>query len=315
VIRTGCSGTTSRTDVHTPAGATYDPARDFVDVTPTNFGVVDSSVQPIHSGKHVLRGNFWQVGSVTPQPDPKAQAAGITILGSKATRFSVDLTKLGISQTPSADPNAPTPPQGEFHVSFWLWYDADFSHQARMPATGDIITQSIKWFYAFGTTNTEWVITDASRLVQNIVNLGAWPLLPWISPPELKGNWRHIEWYFKSETAPVFYELGAFSKGTFMASACNPRPADWGMAFPVPGSNPVTCMTDTQAYAANSKDGIFITKIDGQPYYPAQTTMAWNGRFARINFPAYHGGGGEPIASAGWAIDDDCIRRARPPGF
>jgi hypothetical protein len=299
------------------AGVTYDPSRDFLVDDPTRFAVVDGTVMAAHDGQRSLRGNFWEwIGSDRTMPvhDPLAAKAGITILGAKEIPWHVNLAKLGISQTPPGDPNAPAPPPGEFYVSYWLWYDADFSHVG-LNADGTTQVQTVKLFYAFGPNGVEWVVTDGVRLFMNENNLGAWPLLPWIGPPKLEGQWRHVEWYFKSESTPIFYEYGPFSNGKYMASGCNPPPPDYTVAFPVPGSNPVTCTDEKAAYAANSQDGVFRMKIDGQEFYPAQKSVAWNGRFDQIAFPAFHGGGGQPIASAGWAIDDVCIRKSAPTGF
>jgi hypothetical protein len=289
-----------------------DPSSDWNVTDPTRFAVVGKSVMAnTHDGDRVLRGNFWEWnyadGGMVPAYDPPALAAGILIRGAKSVPWHIDLTTLGISQTPSADPTSPPPPAAEVYVSFWLWFDADFSHDS---TTG---TQAIKLFYAFGPNGVEWVTTDEPHLFFNM-NLGAWPLYPWGTLPHaFEGRWSHIEWYFRSESRPVYYEYGPFSDGMYLASKC-PGVIDYTMVFPVPGSSPVECLTPAQALAMNSQDGAYTMKVDGAVVYQLET-MPYNGRFDQMNFPAYHGGGGEPIASAGWAVDDVCIRTAAPPGF
>jgi hypothetical protein len=292
-------------------GMTYDPSRDYIDVKPEQFAIVDGNVQPMHGGNHALRGNLWP-----DHPDPVAQAQGITIQGARATQFGIDLGKLGISQSPSPTPGAANPPPGELYVSFWLWFDADFSHEATDLTTGKTITQQIKLFYAFGQSGVEWVATDYATFAVNENNMGVFfPVVQWNHVPHpLEGRWSHIEWYFKEESKPVFYEVGPFSSGGYLASACSPQPTNWMPAWPIPGSNPMTCLTPAQAFAQDSKDGIFVMKVDGQVVH-SYDNMAWDGRFGRIEFPAYHGGGGYPLASAGWAIDDVCLRRTKPAGF
>lgn len=285
-----------------------------------NFAVVGDGATPdTRTGAQVLRGNFWEL--VDPNDpnsalavDPAADAGGVTIYGTKRPSLSVALSDLGIPQMPPTDPNEPIAGRGEIYVSFWLWYDQDFTHESTVG------NQGVKLFYAFGPNHVEWVLSEwdsaTLHLHMNINNLGAWPDFDWLGGfTAFNGRWAHLEWYFLEESAPVFYEYGQFSNPSagYLASDC-PGVDDYTVQFPVPGTQPQQCLTPEEAYAQNSRDGIFIARIDGQTIVDVRD-MAYNGRFGLINFPAWHGGGGQALSSAGWALDDVCLRRNAPPGW
>ncbi len=132
-------------------------------------------------------------------------------------------------------------------------------------------------------------------------------------PPQL-GHWRHWEFYMRSETRPLYYEYGSFSgHPELLASAC-PDVMDYSMQFPVVGSDPMRCLAPSDVLDMNSKDGIYVARTDGAIVIDHRS-LAWNGRFNRFNFPAYHGGGGWAISNAGWAMDNFCVRAHPPEGF
>ncbi len=306
------------------ANETLDPSHHFVFrggySDETNFAVVGAVATPdTGNGTQVLRGNFWEFEDPTlPNPvpvvDPAAAAGDVTIYGNKRPGLAVALADLGIPQMPPSDPAAPITDRGELYVSFWLWYDQDFTHES---TTGN---QGVKLFYAFGPNHVQWVLSEWNsatlHLQWNINNVGAWPSFEWESGfTNFNGRWSHIEWYFLEETTPVFYEYGQFSNSGngYLASDC-PGVEDYSIQFPVPGTSPQECLTPTEAYDQNSRDGIFIARVDGATIVDVRD-MAYNGRFDLINFPAWHGGGGQALTSAGWALDDVCLRRSAPPGL
>jgi hypothetical protein len=287
----------------------------------TNYAVVDASATPdTRTGTRVLRGNFWEfedptAGNPVPAVDPAAAAGGVTIYGTKTPGLAVALEDLGVPQMPPSDPSASATDRGEIYVSFWLWYDDDFTHDSTVG------NQGVKLFYAFGPNHIQWVLSEwdstTLHLQVNINNLGgAWPSFDWASGfTSFNGRWSHIEWYFREETTPLYYEYGQFSNSSagLLASDCA-GVADYTMQFPVPGTSPQECLTPTEAYSQNSRDGILIARVDGQTIVDVRD-MAFNGRFSLINFPAWHGGGGQALSSAGWAIDDVCVRTSPPPGL
>ncbi|MBW2459832.1 MAG: hypothetical protein JRI68_35400, partial [Deltaproteobacteria bacterium] len=244
------------------SGETPDPSRHFVFRAnysdETHFAVVDDTATPdTRLGTRVLRGNFWEfedpnASNPVPAVDPAAAAGGVTIYGNKRPGLSVALSELGIPQMPPDDPNAPIDERGELYVSFWLWYDADFTHESTMG------NQGVKLFYAFGPNHVEWVLSEwdstTLHMHHNINNVsGAWPELGWLTGfDSFNGRWSHIEWYFLEESAPLYYEYGSFSNPSngYLASDC-PGVDDYTMQFPVPGSSPQQCLTPAEAYGQN----------------------------------------------------------------
>lgn len=283
-----------------------------------NFAVLDGSLMGGRPGR-VLRGNFWEWKNGDQEQgqayDPLAESVGVQLKGSKRPGASIRLRDLGVLQVPSADPQNQISGRAEVYVSVWLWFDEGFTYDA-LQESGEIRSQSIKLFYAFGPNDTMWVSTLEDGYYHHFLNVNQ---LDWFpgegkSGPNPEGRWRHLEFYFKSETTPVYYEYGGFSsRPDLLASAC-PGVQDYVVQFPVIGSNPQRCLSASEALAQNSRDGIYVLRVDGQTIFDLRQ-MPLNGRFGAFNFPAWHGGGGQAIASAGWAMDDLCVRSEAPQGF
>lgn len=285
----------------------------------SDYALLDGALMGGRSGR-VLRGNMWEWVNGDPTQgqayDPLAAEMGVTLTGSKRPSYPVRLREAGIIQVPSSDPLVATSARAEVYLSFWLWLDADFNYTGRSE-NGVIRDQSIKLFYAFGPDNLRWVTAMQSgwyNLFINYNNHGNWFSGQGVTGPKPEGAWRHFEMYFRSETTPVYYESGTIiGNPAKLASQCA-NPVNYSMMFPVIGSSPQSCLSHDEALARNSKDGIYILKIDGQKILDFRN-VAFNGRFDGITIPAWHGGGGQSIASAGWALDDYCVRKAAPPGF
>lgn len=276
---------------------------------------------------HVLRGNMyeWVEGrsGTTRVADPLALAYGLTALGTKSPGVNIRLADIGIRQVPSRDFNeVPDGNPARAYISVWLWMDADFTFDARWE-DDSIRPQTVKLFYAFGPNSTMWVTTthgDGGQHFLNANNLGSWetdfdsPDSSYFEHPDQLGSWHHWEFYFQSETRPLFYEYGGTSTHPEWLSHDCAGVRDYEMAFPVIGSDPPRCMTSREAFDANSRDGRYVVRIDGNVVMDHRH-MPWNGRFGGFNFPAWHGGGGQAIGNAGWAIDEMCVRTEAPPGF
>lgn len=285
-----------------------------------DYAILDGALMGGRSGK-VLRGNMWEwVNGDQAQGqayDPLAASMGITIKGSKRPSYPVRLSEIGIVQVPSSNPLTPSSAQSEVYLSFWLWFDEDFNYTG-LSENGVIRDQGVKLFYAFGPDNLRWVTALQPggwyNLFINYNDHGNWFNGSGVNGPRLEGNWRHFEMYFRSETKSLYYESGTIvGNASKLASQC-PNPVNYTMMFPVVGSSPQSCLSYDEALAENSKDGIYILKVDGQVVLDFRN-VPFNGRFAGITIPAWHGGGGQSIASSGWALDDYCVRKSAPPGF
>lgn len=299
-----------------------DPSRHFQnrlgDGRSESFKVIDGALMGGRSGR-VLRGNMWEYidgeRAKGQAYDPLAASVGVSIAGTKSPDLTVRLSQLGVPQVPPADANAASPGPAELYVSVWLWFDADFTFDARQE-DGRVTPQSVKLYYAFGPNGTMWVTTLQNDSYHHFLNVNG---LDWFKPlyasgPSPMGAWRHLEFYFRSETQSVFYEYGGFSsRPDLLASKC-PGAQDYTIQFPVVGTDPQICLSGDEALLQNSQDGVYVLRVDGQLVIDRRD-MPWNGRFGQFNFPAWHGGGGQAIASAGWAVDDLCVRSAAPEGF
>lgn len=272
----------------------------------------------------VLRGNMYELTGGEPSGarvmDPLAGAHGETVWGNKRPDISVRLDDVGIRQVPSADPSEP--PGGapaEVYVSFYFWMDDDFTFEARH-GDGRIADQTVKMFYAFGPNDTMWVTTTHGSGGNHFLNMsGVWEAFEnrgdqYYDHAEQRGHWRHWELYMRSETRPVFYEFGAFSRRPELLASDCPGASDYTIQFPVVGSDPMRCLSASEAHAMNSRDGVYVVRVDGEVVMDHRA-LAWNGRFRRIDIPAWHGGGGQATGNAGWAMDDFCVRSRAPEGF
>ncbi len=293
------------------------------DLGADNFAVIPGEQMGARPG-HVLRGNMYEfvdgVRGGDRVANPLAAEYGKTVWGNREPGISVSLEEMGIPQYPSADPAEP--PDGtpaEVYISVYLWMDDDFTFDG-LWGDGMVRTQTVKLFYAFGPNSTGWVTTtsgDGGVFFHNVN--GLWDAFEDLSDgyyhsPSQTGHWRHWEFYMRSETRPLYYEYGSFSTHPErLASGC-PDVTDYTIQFPVIASDPMRCLSSSEALAENSQDGVYVVRVDGEVVMDHRS-LAWNARFNRFNFPAWHGGDGQPIANAGWAIDDFCVRSHPPDGF
>ena len=292
----------------------------------SNYAVIPAERMGGRAG-HALRGNMheWVEGrsNTTRVVDPLALEYGLMVIGEKSPQVHIRLSEIGIRQYPSADFRAA--PDGEparAYISVWLWMDADFTFDARWE-DDSIQAQTVKLFYAFGPNSAMWVTTthgDGGQHFLNANNLGDWsvdfdsPDSSYFAHPNQLGSWHHWEFYFQSETRPRFYEYGSVSGNPDWLSHNCAGVRDYEMTFPVVGSEPARCMSARESFDANSRDGRYVVRVDGNVVMDHRH-MPWNARFNGLGFPAWHGGGGQAIGNAGWAIDEMCVRTEAPPGF
>jgi hypothetical protein len=298
-------------DVHSQFAPTAESA--------TAYAVMTGQPFAGRSGK-VLRGNFWQWKDGTspkePAFDPVAAAQGVSVAGTKQPHLRVRLREAGIVQSPSTDPQAENTIPGRAYVRVWLWLDDDFTYSARQEDQ-TLKEQSIKLFYTAGPNDTTWVTTAQNGYFNHFLNinsLGGWFTGKSRPGPKLEGGWHRLEFYFQTESKPLYYEYGGLAAHPeLLASKCS-NAVDYTIAFPVVGSSPQTCLTNQAALAQSSKDGVYRMWIDGQPIFD-YTNIPLTGRLGGFSLPAYHGGGGQAVGSAGWALDDYCVRDELPPGL
>jgi hypothetical protein len=298
-------------DVHSQFAVAKDSADSYAVMSGKPFGG--------RPGK-VLRGNFWekQDGTSPLQQafDPVAAKEGISIKGTKRPQVRVRLREAGIVQSPSNDPQAENSIPGRVYLRISFWLDADFTYLARQEDQS-LKEQSIKLFYTAGPNDTTWVTTAQNGFFNHFLNinsLGGWFSGKSQSGPKLEGGWHQLELYFQTESKPLYYEYGGFSAHPELLAATCPNTADYTIAFPVVGSSPQSCLTNQAALAQSSKDGIYRLWIDGQPIFD-YTNIPLTGRLNAFSFPAWHGGGGQAVGNAGWALDDYCVRDELPPGL